>query len=104
MAALSQGVKTVAVLGGGVTGLSAAYALSQSLPSAHYRIVVLEAQERLGGYMHSVRVPVQGAPGRDAPTALLEWGPRSLMPGKYKGLRMIELVRCFANTSWTNLG
>ncbi|MEA2499835.1 MAG: protoporphyrinogen/coproporphyrinogen oxidase [Actinomycetota bacterium] len=40
-----------AVVGGGITGLSAAYALSQLAPDAS--IAVFEAQDRLGGKLHT---------------------------------------------------
>ena len=43
---------TVAVIGGGISGLSAAYYLSRvQLPNVA-KIVVLEAGPRLGGWIH----------------------------------------------------
>lgn len=90
---MAEGVsrRTVAVLGGGIAGLSAAFSLSRQLDPQRYKIVVLEAQKRLGGWMHSERVPVHADAKSDA-TALLESGPRSLMPSRYKGLRTLEMV------------
>jgi oxygen-dependent protoporphyrinogen oxidase len=42
---------TVAVVGGGIAGLSAAWALSSAIPAVH--VVVLESDERLGGKLHT---------------------------------------------------
>ena len=83
--------RTIAVLGGGISGLTAAYSLSRSL--LNHRIIVLEASSRLGGWVHSERVRVHEPPVQQDATALLESGPRSLMPGKYKGIRTLEMVR-----------
>ncbi|MCA9171965.1 MAG: FAD-dependent oxidoreductase, partial [Planctomycetales bacterium] len=41
----------IAVLGGGITGLSAAYQLNQSLPAAD--VVLYEAAARLGGIIRT---------------------------------------------------
>lgn len=85
--------RTVAVLGGGITGLTAAFTLARNLPREYYKIVLVDAQNRLGGWISSRRVPVfSDHPDRE--TALLEGGPRSIRPVGYKGLRTIELV-CF---------
>lgn len=76
------------MLGGGISGLTATYALARALPRDAYRIVVLEANSRLGGWMESHRAScASGAP-------LLESGPRSIRPVGYRGFRTIELV-CF---------
>lgn len=85
--------KTVAVLGGGIAGLTAAFSLSRILPRESYRIVLAESQSRLGGWMGSERVPVFDDGG---PAALLERGPRSIRPVGYRGRRMIELVRAIS--------
>ncbi|MDJ0423170.1 protoporphyrinogen oxidase [Dietzia kunjamensis] len=45
----------VAVVGGGLSGLTAAYQLSRELPDAH--ITVLEASDRPGGALHTVDFP-----------------------------------------------
>lgn len=84
-------VRTVAVLGGGITGLSAAFTLARNLPRDSFKIVLVDAQNHLGGWVGSRRVPV--FPDRsDSETALLESGPRSIRPVGYRGLRTIELV------------
>lgn len=79
-----SGGKTIAVLGGGITGLTSAFTLARSLPQDAYRIVLIESQSRLGGYVQSEREP--------STSALYEWGPRSIRPVGYKGLRTIELL------------
>ena len=79
-----SGGKTIAVLGGGITGLTSAFTLSRSLPQDAYRIVLIESQSRLGGHVHSNREP--------STSALYEWGPRSIRPVGYRGLRTIELL------------
>jgi len=76
--------KHIAVLGGGLTGLSAAYHLSRRYPKA--LITLVEKQNRLGGWVQSTRVKV---PDTDS-TVLLESGPRTIRP-KYKSI--LELVR-----------
>lgn len=45
----------VVVVGGGLSGLTAAYQLSRGLPGA--RITVLEASDRVGGALHTVEFP-----------------------------------------------
>mgnify|MGYP002743807872 CR=1 FL=1 len=79
-----SGGKTIAVLGGGVTGLTSAFTLARSLPQDAYRIVLIESHSRLGGHVHSEREP--------STSALYEWGPRSIRPVGYKGLRTVELL------------
>jgi NAD(P)-binding Rossmann-like domain len=72
--------KKVAVVGGGITGLAAAYNLSKALPDA--KIILYEAKEKLGGWLDSEFIPV------DDGRVLFEWGPRTLRndgigPGRY---------------------
>lgn len=49
-------MKTVVIVGGGITGLSAAYYLERELSEAQeqLRIVVVEAKEKLGGKIHTI--------------------------------------------------
>jgi protoporphyrinogen/coproporphyrinogen III oxidase len=68
----NSAAKEIAVLGGGVTGLTAAYHLAKSIP--HANITVYEKSGRFGGWLESERVPVKGG------EVLFEWGPRSLRP------------------------
>ncbi|KAF8531090.1 hypothetical protein JB92DRAFT_2692891 [Gautieria morchelliformis] len=67
----------VTILGGGITGLSAAFHLSRKFPST--RITLLEKSNRLGGWVHSKRVQFD-IPGGDIGSAVLELGPRTLRP------------------------
>ncbi|WFD30090.1 hypothetical protein MSPP1_001104 [Malassezia sp. CBS 17886] len=84
-------VRTIAVLGGGISGLTAAFSLRRLLPVSKYRIVVVEARPRLGGYIQSERVAVFDD-ARGPETALLEYGPRTVIPHGYRGYRMLELL------------
>lgn len=62
--------RNVAVVGGGITGLAAAYNLATALPNA--RITLFEGRKKLGGWLESELVPV------DDGEVLFEWGPRTL--------------------------
>ena len=46
--------KSIAVFGGGISGLSAAWQLQQQMPNA--RIVLYEASDRLGGFLQTEHV------------------------------------------------
>jgi oxygen-dependent protoporphyrinogen oxidase len=88
-----MGPKHITVLGGGVTGLVAAYRLSEHLPST--QIVLVEACHRLGGWVHSERRAVEFVrDGRQASgEVILEGGPRSIRPrGGPGAARMLKLV------------
>jgi oxygen-dependent protoporphyrinogen oxidase len=77
--------KRIAVLGGGITGLTSAFHLANRLP--HARITLFEKTSRLGGWIDSERVQVDGG------DVLFEWGPRSLRPDpKGAGLATLALV------------
>ena len=78
--------KNIAVLGGGITGLTTAYHLAQTIP--HAKISVFE-RDRFGGWVDSELVNV----GSDE-TVLFEWGPRSLRPDLAgPGRATLRLVR-----------
>ncbi|CAO3628376.1 unnamed protein product [Mucor fragilis] len=76
--------QSVAVLGGGISGLSAAYYLSKASPKT--KILVVEGSKRVGGWIKSQRVSPgfhATAPSSTQPTddnVLFEVGPRSLRP------------------------
>ena len=53
----------VIVVGGGISGLSAAHELLASAPAGAVRVTVLEAERRLGGKIHTT--PFAGRPGID---------------------------------------
>jgi len=74
----------IAVLGGGITGLTTAYYLSRSLPTA--KITLLEASPRLGGWLHSKSVDI--GTGK----VVFEQGPRNLRPTVPNGLVTLDLV------------
>lgn len=73
----------IAVLGGGITGLATAYFLTQQLPKA--KITVYEASDRIGGWLSSKRVEVEGG------SVLFEAGPRTLRPAQ-NGVLAARLV------------
>lgn len=62
----------IAILGGGITGIAAAYYLTQRMPRA--KITIYEAKDRLGGWLSSKRVPVKNG------SVVFEAGPRTLRP------------------------
>ncbi|CAO3653962.1 unnamed protein product [Mucor fragilis] len=91
-------MSSVAVLGGGVSGLSAAYYLARSAP-ATTKIVLIEGKDRVGGWIHSRRV----APGKysrdklphlsnEKDSVLFEAGPRSLRPEGPNGAILLEMI------------
>ena len=73
---------TVAVLGGGISGLTAAYRLAQIQPTPK-RIILLEASSRLGGWVHS---------SRNEDGVMYEHGPRTLRPTGAVGVTTLNLV------------
>ena len=78
------------MLGGGISGLTSAYRLAEQLPKDRYDVVLLEHQNRLGGWIQSERILL---PAQSEGTALIEKGPRSIRPAGYSGLMMLELVQ-----------
>ncbi|EIW78446.1 FAD/NAD(P)-binding domain-containing protein [Coniophora puteana RWD-64-598 SS2] len=82
---------SIAILGGGITGLSSAYYLNRRFPNA--RITLLESNNRFGGWIQSSRhdVPLHNAPGQCA-SVLLESGPRTLRPVSKPVLELINLL------------
>lgn len=79
----------VVVLGGGISGLTAAYAIKQAA-SGPLRVSVIESSHRLGGWIHSQR--------KDG--LLFESGPRGLRPvGKGRmSLSLVEQLGLQRNT------
>lgn len=82
----------VAVLGGGISGLAAAYYVRQLLPaSAVTNVTLLEASHRLGGWMESV----QNSSG-----SLHEIGPRTLRSVSYLRVYIVcqqKIRQCLIN-------
>ncbi|GAM85672.1 hypothetical protein ANO11243_036790 [Dothideomycetidae sp. 11243] len=63
---------SIAVVGGGISGLGSAYFASKKYPEA--KITVFESKSRFGGWLQSSRHTVPG----DGGTVLFEAGPRTL--------------------------
>ncbi len=78
--------KRIAVLGGGLTGLSAAFHLSRRFPDAAIR--VFEKSSRVGGWVRSERVTLNNHRA-DTAQMTLETGPRTIRP---KSMAILELV------------
>ncbi|RFU74378.1 protoporphyrinogen oxidase [Trichoderma arundinaceum] len=79
----------VAVLGGGLTGLTTAYYLAKWLPSTT-KITLLEASDRLGGWIRTDRVPVKV--GSVEGVVNFERGPRSFSSLNKSTWRFDDLV------------
>jgi protoporphyrinogen/coproporphyrinogen III oxidase len=81
----------IAVLGGGITGLTAAHYLARQAPDAH--ITLYEASDRLGGWIDGRPTPVHQNGGGEV---LLQRGPRMLRSGasstKYDDLVLYDVV------------
>ena len=78
------GSSNIAVVGGGITGLSAAYYLSREFPNAN--ITLIEGSARLGGWLQSTPVKVENG------TVLFEGGPRTLRASVPSALATLEIV------------
>ncbi|NXW88443.1 PPOX oxidase, partial [Alopecoenas beccarii] len=72
---------TVAVVGGGISGLAACYHLTRG-PSPP-KVLLLEASARLGGWLQSTRTP---------DGAVFEHGPRGIRPGGAVGADTLHMV------------
>ena len=77
----------VVVLGGGITGLSAAFYLARKHPTV--QITLVEKSTRFGGWVRSERVEVCDSHGNRG-RVLLEAGPRTIRPN---ATSVLELVR-----------
>ncbi|KAG6255109.1 hypothetical protein E4U23_004913 [Claviceps purpurea] len=79
----------IAVVGGGLTGLTTAYYLAKQLPSTA-KITLYEGSDRLGGWIKTDRVPVDvdGVKG----TVSFERGPRTLSSLHTSTWRFDDLV------------
>jgi len=79
--------KHIAILGGGITGLTSAFYLSRRFPSSI--VTLLEKEPKFGGWIKSARVEVKDAEGRTA-NMLLESGPRTLRPGAKAVMELVS--------------
>lgn len=84
---------SIAILGGGITGLSAAFNLSRRFPQT--QITLLEKSARLGGWVRSRRVEVKDGEGNRA-QMLLESGPRTLRPNSGAILELVSDTSCIS--------
>lgn len=82
---LAEDTGSYAIIGGGITGLAAAHYLTRDRPRA--KVTIFEGGERLGGWMSSRRVQVEGG------EILFEQGPRTLRANTWgSGATILELV------------
>lgn len=82
----------IAILGGGLTGLSSAFHLSRRFPKS--LVTLIEKQLKVGGWVRSERVEVQFQNRTE--TIVLEGGPRTLRPNAKS---ILELARSTFLTS-----
>jgi len=83
-----QPPQNVAVLGGGITGLTAAFYLRRDLPDSS-NVTLYEANDRLGGWIQSVHVPVKG---QEDQKIRFETGPRMIKALDQNMARFDDLV------------
>ncbi|KAL0077945.1 protoporphyrinogen oxidase [Phycomyces blakesleeanus] len=86
---------SIAVLGGGISGLSAAYYLARFAPRTT-KIVLIESSRNLGGWLKSNRVPPglhSSAPVADEKGVLFESGPHIMNPRGTSGAVLLEMVK-----------
>ncbi|SCV74324.1 BQ2448_6756 [Microbotryum intermedium] len=84
--------QTLAILGGGLSGLSSAFFFLRALPPhlrESTRIVVYEKQDRVGGWCKAIKVPLKGGAAGDE--LVFETGPRSIRPVGLMGWLTIEM-------------
>ncbi|KAI0302419.1 hypothetical protein B0F90DRAFT_1837216 [Multifurca ochricompacta] len=79
----------VVILGGGITGLSAAFHLARKHPTT--QITLIEKSTRFGGWVRSERVEVCDNDGNRG-SVLLEAGPRTIRPNSKSILELIHLL------------
>ncbi|KAI8632584.1 hypothetical protein F5Y19DRAFT_462970 [Xylariaceae sp. FL1651] len=85
--------REIAVLGGGITGLTAAHYLARHAGDAH--ITIYEASDRPGGWIKADRVEVEDGDGQQG-HVLFQHGPRMLRSGststKYDDLVLFDVL------------
>ncbi|KAI5797900.1 hypothetical protein DFH27DRAFT_560747 [Peziza echinospora] len=82
---INSDVKSVAVLGGGISGLTTAFYLTKFYPGLP--ITLYEKSDRLGGWLNTKEITTKD--GR----IQFECGPRTIRPGPIAGLATIDLIR-----------
>ena len=84
--------RRVAVLGGGLTGLTTAYYITRYLPNA--KVTLYEAADRLGGWVESTDVSaINPQDGEPLGSVHFERGPRTV-PGKHNSPDYDDLILC----------
>jgi oxygen-dependent protoporphyrinogen oxidase len=78
-------MSSVAILGGGISGLSAAYYLAKASPKT--KVILIESSKRVGGWIRSQRVECG-----QKDNVLFEMGPRTLRPVGAGGAAIIDMV------------
>lgn len=86
----------IAIIGGGITGLTAAHYITREMP--HAKVTIYEAGNRVGGWLQSEYVDVEGG------KILLEKGPRTLRPNTEAALVTLDMVGNFLHTEMMELG
>lgn len=84
--------KNIAVLGGGLTGLTTAWYLTRFMPTA--KVTIYESSGRLGGWIDTETVEVEGLDGEKG-TVKFERGARMVKPygiNKWDDVAFYELV------------
>lgn len=92
-------MSTIGILGGGISGLSAAYYLARFGPSSN-KVVLIEGSKRVGGWVRSQRVGPGFYPSpatastrnKEEDGIVFEGGPRSLRPVGVSGAIMLDMV------------
>lgn len=74
----------IAVIGGGITGLSTAFYLTKEIPDA--KVTIYEGSDTLGGWLRSKTVDVADG------TIIFEQGPRTLRPSTVAGILTLDMA------------
>lgn len=81
----------IAVVGGGISGLTVSFYLRKLLGPALKRLTLIEESENVGGWVRSVRVGTPVQPDGDKPF-LFELGPASVRGGGPSAPAVIRLL------------
>ncbi|KAG4304189.1 hypothetical protein PORY_002370 [Pneumocystis oryctolagi] len=79
-------LKSIGILGGGISGLSTAWYLSRLLPPS-IKITILESSNRLGGLLSTKKIAFSHG------TIYFEEGPRSLRPTGIAGYITLNMIK-----------
>ncbi|KUJ23957.1 Protoporphyrinogen oxidase [Mollisia scopiformis] len=75
----------IAIIGGGITGLTAAHYITREL--SHAKVTIYEAGSRVGGWLQSEYIDVKDG------KVLLEKGPRTLRPNTEAALVTLDMIQ-----------